>query len=56
MEREQEADTARQEEGEEQLAALIKQAGTAARMRRNKALKAHFNKLKKVIIEAASSQ
>ncbi|MBF0405958.1 MAG: hypothetical protein HQM10_01285 [Candidatus Riflebacteria bacterium] len=56
MEKERISDSAGQEDGEEQLSTLIKHAGNEARMRRNKALETHFNKLKKVIAEAVSHQ
>jgi len=45
-----------QEEGEEQLFLLIKQAGNEARNRRKKVLDEHFDKLKTVIKNAASCQ
>lgn len=56
MKKETQPDSTRQEEGEEQLSILIKQAGDEARMRRNKALEKHFNKLKEVVAEAVSHQ
>jgi len=47
-------DSASQEEGEEQLFVLIKEAGNEARNRRKKTLDEHFNKLNKIIKNAAS--
>lgn len=44
------------EDGEVQLSSLIKQAGNEARNRRKQALDEHFNKLKKVVSDAMSSQ
>lgn len=44
----------RQEAGEEQLTALIKQAGNEARMRKRKALQRHFKMLRAVIAEGVS--
>jgi len=49
-------DITNQEEGEEQLFLLIKQAGNEARNRRKKVLDDHFKKLKAVIKNAASCQ
>ncbi len=43
-----------QEEGEEQLSILIKEAGDEARVRRKKAMDDHFEKLNKTIKDAAS--
>jgi len=43
-----------QEDGEEQLSILIKEAGAEARNRRKKALEDHFEKLNKTIKDAAS--
>lgn len=43
-----------QEDGEEQLAALIKQAGEEARLRKRQAMDQHFKKLRTVIAEGAS--
>jgi dsDNA-binding SOS-regulon protein len=43
-----------QESGEEQLAALIKQAGEEARARKREALDLHFKKLRAVIAEGVS--
>ena len=51
---EMKSDILKQDEGEEQLASLIRQAGADARIRRKKALDEHFNKLKEVISMAAS--
>ena len=45
-----------QETGEEQLSLLIKQAGNAARSRKQEAMSRHFEKLRAVIIEAKSRQ
>ncbi len=39
---------------EERLAALIKEAGAAARARKKKAMDEHFKKLRAVVSEAAS--
>ncbi|MBF0203944.1 MAG: hypothetical protein HQK67_06425 [Desulfamplus sp.] len=41
-----------QEDGEEELALIIKKAGQEARNRRKKALDAHFDKLNKEIKQA----
>jgi hypothetical protein len=43
-----------QEAGEEQLAALIKQAGAEARARKRKAMDQHFKKLRAAIAEGVS--
>lgn len=43
-----------QEEGEEQLAILIKEAGEDARKRRKRTLDKHFEKLDQTIKKAAS--
>jgi len=56
MEKKLNPNTSNQEEGEELLSTLIKQAGNEARTRRKKALDEHFNKLKEVIAEAVSHQ
>ena len=45
-----------QEAGEEQLTALIKQAGDEARKLKQEALARHFKKLRAAIAEAASRQ
>jgi DNA-binding protein YbaB len=45
-----------QEEGEEQLASLIKQAGNEARKRRKKTLDEHYKKIKAAVSEAVSRQ
>jgi hypothetical protein len=47
-------DNKHQEAGEEQLAALIKQAGEEARGRKRKALDRHFKMLQTVIAEGLS--
>jgi len=44
-----------QDEGEEQLFILIKEAGEEARKRRKKMLNDHFEKLKQTIKDAVSS-
>jgi len=47
-------DNKHQEAGEEQLAALIKQAGEEARVRKREALDRHFKMLQTVIAEGLS--
>jgi hypothetical protein len=47
-------DASGQEDGEEQLSILIKEAGAEARNRRKRALEDHFEKLNKTIKDAAS--
>lgn len=44
------------ERGEEQLAALVRQAGEQARARRAKAFATHFQMLKAAVAEGASRQ
>ena len=54
MENESESNETDRDAGEEQLMALIKQAGDEARMKKSEAMKQHFNKLRDVIADAAS--
>ncbi len=48
------SDALKQEQGEDHLFSLIKQAGSEARIRRKRVLEDHFNKLEQVISEAVS--
>ncbi len=54
MENMPEQDCLQQEAGEEQLNALIKQAGDEARLRKRKALERHFKMLRSVVAEGMS--
>jgi hypothetical protein len=56
MNKEIKSDNYIQEEGEDQLSELIKQAGAEARKRRKKALDNHFKKIKKIIADVVRSE
>lgn len=54
MEKRDNLDKSNREEGEEQLSALIHQAGNDARIRRKKALGEHLDRIRRVVTEAKS--
>ncbi len=54
MKTELESNEKNREAGEEQLRALIKQAGAEARRKKSEVMAQHFNKLRDIIAEAVS--